>query len=350
MHVFHIMAARANGGAETFFGDLVRCLQQAGVHQTAVIPEHYIRRQELIDSGVWVHTQPLSIPIIPLQRLRIGRLIAGMRDKPDLVHAWMRRGSTLVPHGLTCPVISWSGGYYPVGKLKKRATHLVGNTPDILRHFRDGGIPAGQMTLQTTFPLLDASVPAVPRASLDTPPDAPLLLTLARLHWKKGLDTLFKSLLPLPGYWLWLAGDGELERSLKDLARTLGIAERVRFLGWRKDRAALLKAADVLVVPSRFEPFGTVLLEGWAMQKPVVATAWPHTVIESEKTGLLVPIDGVEGLTAAIRRAVEDKALAARLVANAHAEFEANWSPQVSTRRMIALYEDLCRRPASGAA
>jgi glycosyltransferase involved in cell wall biosynthesis len=122
-----------------------------------------------------------------------------------------------------------------------------------------------------------------------------VLLTLARLHWAKGLDTLFKSLVALPGYWLWLAGDGELEQSLKELARTLGIADRVRFLGWRKDRAALLKA-DMLVVPSRFEAFGTVLLEGWSMQKPVVAAAWPHTVIENEKTGLLMPIDDVKGL------------------------------------------------------
>jgi hypothetical protein len=147
----HVMASRANGGAETFFADLVRCLQQAGVRQTTVIPEHYIRRQELMDSGVSVHPEPLSIPIILLQRLRIGRLIAGMCDKPDLVHVWMRRGATLVPHGLSCPVISWSGGYYPVEKLKKRATHFIGITPDILRHFRDGGIPAGQMALQTTF-------------------------------------------------------------------------------------------------------------------------------------------------------------------------------------------------------
>ena len=106
----------------------------------------------------------------------------------------------------------------------------------------------------------------------------------------------------------------------------------------------------MLVVPSRFEPFGTVLLEGWAMRKPVVATAWPHTVIEHEKTGLLMPIDDGEALTTAIRRAWEDKALAAHLVATAHAKFEAEYSPEVSTRRMIALYEDLIRRYKTQAA
>jgi glycosyltransferase involved in cell wall biosynthesis len=90
-----------------------------------------------------------------------------------------------------------------------------------------------------------------------------------------------------------------------------------------------------------------VLLEGWAMRKPVVATAWPHTVIENEKTGLLMAIDDGEALTAAIRRAWEDKTLAAQLVQTAHAEYEANWSPEVSTRRMIALYEKLIQRHLS---
>lgn len=347
MHVFHIMAGRANGGAETYCADLLSCLAKMGVRQTAILSAGYVRGAELAGKGIDVRTGPLSVPLIPLQRLRIGQTFHGLDVKPDIVHTWMRRGATLVPAGLPCPVMSWSGGYYPVDKLARVATHFVGNTPDILRHFREGGVAAENTSLQTTFPMLETSQPPVDRASLDTPADAPLLLTLARLHWKKGLDTLFKSLVPLPGYYLWLAGDGELEAELKAMAASLGIADRVRFLGWRTDRAALLGAADMLVVPSRFEPFGTVLLEGWAMRKPVVATAWPHTVIVNEKTGLLMAIDDADALTAAIRRAWEDKTLAAGLVQTAHAEYEANWSPEVSTRRMIALYEDLIRRHTS---
>ena len=341
MHVLHIMAGRANGGAETYCADLLSCLAKAGVRQTAILAHGYGRGPELAAQGIDVHTVPLSVPLIPLQRLRIAQVFNGLDQKPDIVHAWMRRGATLVPAKLPCPVMSWSGGYYPVDKLARAATHFVGNTPDILRHFRDGGVAAEDTSLQTTFPMLDRSQPPVARDTLDTPANAPLLLTLARLHWKKGLDTLFKSLVPLPGYYLWLAGDGELEAELKSQAASLGIADRVRFLGWRTDRAALLGAADMLVVPSRFEPFGTVLLEGWAMRKPVVATAWPHTVIENEKTGLLMAIDDVDALTTAIRRAWEDKPLAARLVRTAHAEYEAHWSPEVSTQRMIKLYEKL---------
>jgi glycosyltransferase involved in cell wall biosynthesis len=346
MHVVHIMASRAHGGAETYFADLLLSLQRAGreldLHQSAIVSERYLRLQELIEQGISVFPAPLSFPIAPLQRFRIGQLVRGIAPKVDLIHSWMRRGSELVPSGLDCPIISWSGGYYPVKKLKQRCTYFVGITPDILRHFRQGGIAADRTSLQTTFPLLDKVSTSVARDTLATPPNVPLLLTLARLHPKKGLDTLLRAMAGLPGYWLWLAGDGPLESELKSIAGTLRIDDRVRFLGWRKDRAALLSAADMLVVPSRFEPFGTVLLEGWAMQLPVVATAWPGTIISHEKTGLLVPIDDVVSLSAAIQRAWEDKALRQRLIAAAHAEYTANWSSEVSAKRMLKLYSDLC--------
>ena len=145
MHVFHIMAGRANGGAETYFADLLSCLAKAGVKQTAIISAGYNRGAELAAQGIDVRTEPLAVPFSPLQRLKIGKVWNGLKPRPDIVHAWMRRGSLLVPTGLKCPVISWSGGYYPVDKLRQRATHFVGNTPDILRHFSDGGVAPTDM-------------------------------------------------------------------------------------------------------------------------------------------------------------------------------------------------------------
>ena len=123
-----------------------------------------------------------------------------------------------------------------------------------------------------TFPTVDAA-PAVDRASLATPADAVVLLTLSRLHEKKGLDILLQGLVDLPRCVAWLAGDGPLEGELKAMAARLGVADRVRFLGWRTDRGALLRAADICVLPSRWEPFGTVMLEAWAAGTPLVAAA-----------------------------------------------------------------------------
>ena len=90
-----------------------------------------------------------------------------------------------------------------------------------------------------TFPTIEAAEP-VDRAELATPAEATVLLSLSRLHEKKGLDVLLQALAELPACVAWIAGDGPLEGELKALAARLGVADRVRFLGWRSDRGALL--------------------------------------------------------------------------------------------------------------
>src|SRR5262249_59953116 len=106
--------------------------------------------------------------------------------------------------------------------------------------------------------------PAVARPTLLPPAEALDPLRLPRLHEKKGLDVLLDALVELPQCMAWIAGDGPLEADLKARAARLGVKDRVRFLGWRMDRGALLAAADICVLPSRWEPFGTVMLEAWA--------------------------------------------------------------------------------------
>src|SRR6185295_10481145 len=137
-----------------------------------------------------------------------------------------------------------------------------------------------------------------------TPANAVLLLALSRLHEKKGLDVLLAALRDLPQCVAWLAGDGPLQKDLELLAERLGVADRVRFLGWRTDRGALLRAADVCVLPSRWEPFGTVMLEAWAAGTPLIAAAsqGPSALIDDGGNGLLVPVDDAPALVAAIRR------------------------------------------------
>jgi glycosyltransferase involved in cell wall biosynthesis len=61
-----------------------------------------------------------------------------------------------------------------------------------------------------------------------------------------------------------IAGSGPLEAHLRGLAQELGVAERVRFLGWTPDVTAVLRQADVVVLPSEGEPFGLAMVEGCA--------------------------------------------------------------------------------------
>jgi glycosyltransferase involved in cell wall biosynthesis len=102
------------------------------------------------------------------------------------------------------------------------------------------------------------------------------LLFLGRLSWKKGLDRLISALAGVPGALLVIAGNDEEEilPVLRKLAQDSGVADRVRFLGpvHGAEKAALLHRAAALVLPSRSENFGNVVLESWDAGRPVAVT------------------------------------------------------------------------------
>ena len=80
------------------------------------------------------------------------------------------------------------------------------------------GVPADRAHYIPTFPVI-TPLPPLDRTTLNTPPGAKALLTLSRLHEKKGLDTFLHAVRDLPGCVAWLAGDGPLQLSWKTGSR-----------------------------------------------------------------------------------------------------------------------------------
>jgi glycosyltransferase involved in cell wall biosynthesis len=112
-----------------------------------------------------------------------------------------------------------------------------------------------------------------------------------------------------------IAGGGDLEPYLRELAEELEVDERVHVLGPRQDVPALMHALDVFAMPSIWEGFGLVLLEAMAAGKPIVASRTatiPEVVLDNE-TGLLVPAGDAVALADALARLAEDRELARRL-------------------------------------
>jgi glycosyltransferase involved in cell wall biosynthesis len=112
------------------------------------------------------------------------------------------------------------------------------------------------------------------------------------------------------------------------MAQALGVAGRVRFLGWRTDASALYRTADVCVFPSRFEPLGNVVIQSWAHGLPVVAAAsqGPSALIEDGDDGLLVPVDDADALAAGVRRVLTEPMLRIRLVQKGAERVEGEFS------------------------
>ncbi|MEL7480629.1 MAG: glycosyltransferase [Pseudomonadota bacterium] len=338
MRVMHVMAGAPEGGAENIMLESVIALAEAGLSQFVVTrPQNTFRLNAFAEAGIGYSTCQFN-PAWPFPtRQKINEAIS--RFRPDVIEYWMGRAGQFAPAAHRARSIAWYGGYYKLERFKTCDWH-VGLTKDLLRHIRAQGVPDERSLIIHTYADFSAAEPT-DRSTLDTPADAPVALALARLHEKKGLDTLLDAAKRLPELYVWIAGDGPLEAALKAQAKALGISDRVRFLGWRNDRGSLLAACDLVAFPSRYEPFGTVTVDAWAAGKPLVAAdaVGPAAYIEDGVSGLLVPKNDDEALAAAIRRVLEDPGLSEALVTGGRAAFEAQFTKAVFVRDSIAAYE-----------
>jgi len=298
MTILHLLGTAGEGGAETYFVDLVTALARAGVDQAAALRRHPAREAALAEAGVPVEAFGFSGVLDVLTRPRIAAF--ARRCETKLALAWMSRAARHTPKGAWAR-IGRLGGYYNL-KYYKGFDLLVANTEDIAEWIVGQGWPAGKVRCIPNFAEAPAEAPALDRASLETPEGAPLLLAMGRLHEAKAHDVSLTALKALPEAYLWIAGVGPEEAKLKALAEGLGVADRVRFLGWRTDPSALYRAADVCVFPSRYEPLGNVVIQAWAHGLPVVAaeSQGPKALIKEGDDGLLVPVDDPDALAQAI--------------------------------------------------
>jgi len=345
LRVMQVMAGSRDGGAETFFVNLALALHRAGLDQLVVVRHNLARAMALRQRGV----EPVELPFgrwfdfhtVPVLR-RQARIY-----QPHVVITWMNRASGMFPRGDFLR-LARLGGFYDI-KYYRRCDHLIGITPGIVEHVVAQGWPRARAHYLPNFAAAGVATP-VARVDLDTPADAPLLLALGRLHRAKAIDVLLQALTLETRAYLWMAGDGPLRAELEALARKLGVAERVRFLGWRNDRDALFGAADICVFPSRYEPHGTVTMEAWSHRTPLVAaaSAGPAAYVRDGEDGLLAPIDDAPALAAAIRRVIDDPGLAARLVEGGWQRHQAEYTEQACVAGYLELFQRLLAERAGG--
>ena len=154
---------------------------------------------------------------------------------------------------------------------------------------------------------------------LGVSPDRRYVVTVARFHPVKDHGTLIRGFArvaqALPDVDLLLAGDGQLRGELEALVASLGIADRVRFLGVRNDVADLLQLGDVFAMTSLSEAASITLLEAMASAVPVVVTAVGGNpeIARDGIEGRLVPRGDENAVAAALTDILRDAALAERL-------------------------------------
>src|SRR2546428_3836398 len=185
------------------------------------------------------------------------------------------------------------------------------------------------------------------RAALDIQPGAHVVTTVGRLTAIKQhrlfLDVAQQVAESDPAALFLIAGDGELRAELQDYARHLGIAERTRFLGWRRDLATIYAATDVFLLTSRNEGTPVALIESLAAGVPGVSTdvGGVGDVIDSEAVGLLAPFGDAEALAQHVATLLADPARRRAMGARGRAAVATRYHVDRLVNDIEALYRDL---------
>ncbi len=189
------------------------------------------------------------------------------------------------------------------------------------------------------------------RASLGLTPGEPLFVMLAELNPEKRHRDVLHALTRVkqPGVKVAFAGVGPEQTALEVLARQLGVASRVSFLGFRNDVPVLLQAATALLLPSEREGLPRSIMEGMAMGVPAIVAdvRGSHELIQPDR-GWLHEVGDHAGLAAAMEAAASDPAAAARKGARAKQAVKAYGLPEVLDR-YDAVYAAALARARSAA-
>ena len=164
----------------------------------------------------------------------------------------------------------------------------------------------------------DAMARARIRADLGVPPDRVVVIAVSRLVWHKGYPELAAAMRSVPEAELWVVGerlDSDRGADMIALLRAAGLGFRLRLLGYREDIPALLAAADIFTLPSRFEGLPMSVIEAMLTGLPVVATnvRGPDEQVEHGVTGLKVPPGDAAALGSALATLARDPAAQVRM-------------------------------------
>jgi glycogen(starch) synthase len=351
------------GGSEVAAATLIDQLRRRG-HQFEVVTRQWSPDQPTTDywQGIPVHRVPFDDrtferldlqEVLPLRQ----RVVAiKRRFKPDLVHVGLT-GPSLFLHNFTAgqlpaptlitlhvaPVETEYGRNKPVHEALRAATWAV-----MVSHALADQVRAHVPELAGRSSVIHNALPEPATALSAVSLAPPVLLCVGRLTPQKGFDTAIAAM-PLvretfPDAQLVIAGDGEARQSLGELARRLNVAEGVRMLGWVSPPGVpgLIDSATLVLMPSRWEPFGLVALQAAQRGRVCLASqvdGLPE-VVQHERTGLLLPADQPRQWAQAICSLLRDprRLTALGTAARAHV------SGQFSLVRHIDEYESLYRQ------
>lgn len=333
MRILHVITSLRTGGAERVVADLLPRLRDRGHHVELLLFDGTVTPlyEQLVREDIEIHSLGRGVVQMwnPLHVFRLGRYLDKKRF--DIVHTHNTPCQllTAIAAGSSAPVLvttehntfnrrrNWSwyrgidrwmyGKYGHVVCVSALAEHNLKQ--------RLGGDVSGISVIPNGTDLKRFSE-AMPGFRRPDEADKKIVMMAAAFRKQKDQPTLIRAMRHLPeDYRLWLAGDWTLRGDCEKLATSLGLNERVRFLGFRKDVPALLAASDVVILSSHYEGMPLSAIEGMASGKPFIASDVDGMRDIVGGAGLLFPQGDDAKLAGLIRQVCEDRDYGASVAA-----------------------------------
>jgi glycosyltransferase involved in cell wall biosynthesis len=365
MRLLHVYSGNLYGGVETILVSLARhrALCPWLAHDFALCFDGRLRR-ELVAEGATVHALGEVRASRPHTIVRAREALARLLSTTDaatafdriICHApWSQALFGGIARRAGIPLMFWM--HDAAGSRHWTEWWARRTPPDLVicnSHYTAGTLPRLYPDAPATvvYPPVDISEAPVSaadrnavRAELRTAGDAVVIVQVSRMQAWKGHRAVLKALGEVrdqPGWVWWSVGgaqraeEASYAAALVASAETLGIADRIRWVGERRDVARLLGAADVHCQMNETpEPFGMAYVEALAAGLPVVAArAGGVTEIVDDSCGVLVEPGDTSALTTAIAQLVRDPSYRARLAAHAPARARQLCDPAAQMRRL----------------
>ncbi len=348
------------GGAEREFVNLLRHLDRSifEIHVCLWRKDKAYPAPEDLPVSVLGKTKPWHLP-------RTIRRLAGQIDalKPDLVFSLLQypnlvTGTSLllarhaprwICRFVSPPEIELAGWkHWWAKRVMSRADVIIGCAKGLCEALIDHlKLPAAKV-LMVSNPV---DVESIERLSSEPLPQGFAkrgfcFLHVGRLSPEKNQRLLLESFAAsqIEGAELWMLGSGPLEQELRVYAGRLGIAEKVRWLGFLSNPYPFFRHADAFVMSSNWEGFPMVLVEAMLCGTLAISTACtygPEELITNNESGLLVPVGSVEALSSAMRKAFTEPTLREKLAMNGKMRVRERFAGRVVFDRYQNLFREL---------